>query len=237
MAIQIICTGCGTKLNAPDAMAGKKGRCPNCRTVFRIPLPEQAAVSMAGSAASAEKSEAGKQSSLIHVDSLPSLNPTRGFPKRMGLHNLYVIMGADRTAAFYKLEGGWQLNVGRGFASARQENSMVPEQGGFTLVEGIVRETENGRRLFGIQFFQIGGEGSLTAITRDKDEILNKLTGRTTLTLPQKRHFLSFLRDQYFPSFTEDAPEIIDYLIGEDFHSKQVGDCRCDNTEGLPLEE
>ncbi len=37
MKISFACTGCGKTLNAPDELAGKRVRCPNCRTVLAIP--------------------------------------------------------------------------------------------------------------------------------------------------------------------------------------------------------
>jgi hypothetical protein len=33
------CTNCGRKLRVPDATAGKKGRCPQCKVVLTVPAP------------------------------------------------------------------------------------------------------------------------------------------------------------------------------------------------------
>lgn len=231
MPIRIVCAQCGVKLDAPDTLAGKKGKCPKCGTIFRIPVPDAPAVPMEQPAADKKN-----ESSTIVVSDLPSLNSTAGNPKRLEWNNLYVVLGSDRIVAYLKQGEGWQLNVGKGFVSARQENQMIPEQGEFVLLEGNVHETENGRRLVGIQFFKINGRADLMAISRSDGEILEKITGRTTLLLTQKRQFLTFLRDHYFPAFTDDAPEIVDFLLGEDFHSEQIGDCACENTDGLPHE-
>jgi phage FluMu protein Com len=38
MAISIHCPGCGKKLNAPDSAAGRKARCPHCKTVVTLPM-------------------------------------------------------------------------------------------------------------------------------------------------------------------------------------------------------
>jgi RsiW-degrading membrane proteinase PrsW (M82 family) len=40
MSIEVTCN-CGKSLKAPDAAAGKKGRCPGCGAVLAIPLPPQ----------------------------------------------------------------------------------------------------------------------------------------------------------------------------------------------------
>lgn len=37
MAIQVVCSACGRKLNAPDASAGSRGKCPACGEVLEIP--------------------------------------------------------------------------------------------------------------------------------------------------------------------------------------------------------
>lgn len=232
MPIRVVCSQCGAKLDAPDALAGKKGKCPKCGTIFRIPVPDVRPLPVEQSFAAGKKNG----SSAIAVSDLPSLNLTAENPKRLQWNNLYVLLGSDRIVAYLKQGEGWQLNVGKGFVSARQENQMIPEQGEFVLLEGNVRETENGRRLVGIQFFKIAGRADLMAISRSDGEILERITGRTALLLPQKRQFLSFLRDHYFAAFTDDAPEIVDFLLGEDLHSERIGDCACENTEGLPLQ-
>lgn len=36
MSVHLICEGCGTRLRAKDAAAGKKGRCPKCKRVMTI---------------------------------------------------------------------------------------------------------------------------------------------------------------------------------------------------------
>src|SRR5690348_7198538 len=39
MPITIECPQCHKRLNAPDNMAGKQAKCPNCKTVMVIPEP------------------------------------------------------------------------------------------------------------------------------------------------------------------------------------------------------
>ncbi|MGE3804411.1 MAG: hypothetical protein AB7K24_07045, partial [Gemmataceae bacterium] len=43
MSIAFSCTSCGKSFRVPDDMAGKKGKCPQCQTVFRIPVEGKAA--------------------------------------------------------------------------------------------------------------------------------------------------------------------------------------------------
>jgi len=41
MAIGFQCKHCGKKIEAPDKLAGKRGRCPKCRTTLIIPGPAE----------------------------------------------------------------------------------------------------------------------------------------------------------------------------------------------------
>jgi predicted RNA-binding Zn-ribbon protein involved in translation (DUF1610 family) len=42
--IQVVCSSCHSKFNAPDSAAGKKTKCPKCGGVIEIPTPKPAAV-------------------------------------------------------------------------------------------------------------------------------------------------------------------------------------------------
>ncbi len=44
MAIETICQGCGRRLRVPDAHAGRKARCPECRLVYVVPAAESAGI-------------------------------------------------------------------------------------------------------------------------------------------------------------------------------------------------
>jgi len=41
MAIDFQCKHCGKRIEAPDKLAGKRGKCPKCRTTLVIPEPAQ----------------------------------------------------------------------------------------------------------------------------------------------------------------------------------------------------
>jgi|SRR5579875_1735396 phage FluMu protein Com len=46
MPISIVCQSCGSRLNAPDNMAGRKAKCPRCRTVLTIQTAAPKSVSL-----------------------------------------------------------------------------------------------------------------------------------------------------------------------------------------------
>ncbi|HUX02100.1 MAG: hypothetical protein WBD63_05575 [Phycisphaerae bacterium] len=56
MPITTTCPGCGKQMEAPDKAAGRKARCPHCRSVVEI--PGEAAAAAPGEAVSAEVVEA-----------------------------------------------------------------------------------------------------------------------------------------------------------------------------------
>ena len=50
MPTTVLCTNleCGTQLDCPDEYAGKKARCPECKTVVEVPAPSQEQIHMLG---------------------------------------------------------------------------------------------------------------------------------------------------------------------------------------------
>lgn len=41
MKISVICESCGQRLSVPEALAGRQGKCPQCRYPIKIPVPGQ----------------------------------------------------------------------------------------------------------------------------------------------------------------------------------------------------
>ncbi|NLE38127.1 MAG: hypothetical protein GX621_08910, partial [Pirellulaceae bacterium] len=41
MPINVLCPKCRKKLSAPDAMAGKRAKCPHCGQLMQLPAPRQ----------------------------------------------------------------------------------------------------------------------------------------------------------------------------------------------------
>lgn len=42
MKISVVCDGCGRRLEVDPALAGRRGKCPNCRQIITIPAAEKA---------------------------------------------------------------------------------------------------------------------------------------------------------------------------------------------------
>ena len=150
--------------------------------------------------------------------------PPRLRPLRLQPNNLYVVLGSDKEIAYWKNNEGWFVNVGTGYQSVKRAPERLPEVGNFVLVEGYVVVTDAGRRLKALRFKELTGRGVLNALIRSETEILEKAKTRTTLSQAQKRFMLEHIRKNYFYEFTDDAPEIIEYLTGYDAHMTSVGE-------------
>ncbi len=207
MTIRVVCASCGSKLDAKDELRGQTRRCPKCGNPVLIEPAEQ------------------NVSSMIR----PDVPETSGEGEvgvqqlRIEPNNLYVVLGSDKEIAYYKQNEGWFLNVGSGYQAIKRVPDQVPDVGNYVLVEGYVVNTDNGRRLKGLRFRALSGRGVLNALVRSETEILEKAKFPTTLSQAQKRFMLEHIRKHYFFEFTEDAPEITEYLTGFDAHLTEVG--------------
>ncbi len=212
MTIRVICKHCGSKIDAKDELRGQTRRCPKCRNPILI-VP-------------AEPTTSDVQRVEIQSSTSPSIvvNEPQLKIKRLRPDNLYVILGSDREIAYWKSAEGWFVNVGNGFEAVKRAPDKLPDVGTFVLAEGYVAQTDNGRRLKGIRFKQLSGRGVLKCLAYgDAAEILDKAKDPAIPTGSQKRFLLQHIRNHYFFEFTDDAPEITEYLTGFDSHSHEVG--------------
>ncbi|MDO5309445.1 MAG: hypothetical protein Q4G03_08130 [Planctomycetia bacterium] len=208
MTIRVICKSCGSKLDAKDHLLGQVRNCPKCKNPVLIePAPTQTSQQPQTQIVQATQEEAE-----------PGLKIKRLMPD-----NLYVILGNDKEIAFWKSNEGWFLNVGVGFEQIKRVANEVPDMGDFVLVEGYVEQTDDGRRLKGLRFWKLSGRNVLNALVHSEAAILEKATQPTTLSSSQKRFLLNHIRKNYFPAFTDDAPDVVEYLLSVDAHSHSVG--------------
>ena len=205
MSIRVVCKSCGSKLDAKDELRGQTRRCPKCGA----PVLIEPAESTQPSVSSAELQGETEATGLKQL--------------RMKQDNLYLVLGSDKEIAFWKANEGWFLSVGNGFQSVKRVPDSIPDVGNYVLVEGYVKQTDAGRRLMGLRFRALHGRGVLNSLLRSETEILEKAAEGTALTQAQKRFVLQHIRQHYFFEFTEDAPEITEYLTGFDAHAHEIG--------------
>lgn len=211
MTIRIICKHCNSKIDAKDELRGQTRRCPKCRNPILI---EPTVMT---------RPESTQQSSSTETTSETPLKV-----RQLRLDNIYVILGNDREIAFWKKAEGWFINVGNGFEAIKRAPEKLPDVGTFILAEGYVKQTDNGRKLKGLRFKQLSGRGVLKALIYSEVAILEKAKEPAVPSSAQKKLLLQHIRKHYFFEFTDETPEIIDYLTGFDSHSHEIGTFEAD---------
>jgi len=129
-------------------------------------------------------------------------------PQQLEFHNRYFILGVDRLVAVWEGSKGWHINVGSGFAPARNNMAAIPDNGTFAFVE-MVMESGVPQKLV---ISKIATRGALTVLFRDANAILGKLEEPVDLTVAQKDVLLRHLRQMFMSTILDDAGDVIDYL-------------------------
>ena len=187
---QIHCPSCGSKLNAKASMEGQTRNCPRCKTSILIQRYYDLDDPAVGSPDSTMPTE-----SVVRAQTLE-------------FQNRYFILGLDRLIAAWEGNTGWYVNVGSGFAPARNNMAAVPDQGIFAFVE-MMMDAGIPHRL---NISKISSRGALTVLFRDAHAILGKLEEPTELTAAQKDVLLRYLRQIFMSSVLDGADNVIAYL-------------------------
>jgi hypothetical protein len=213
--IRVTCTGCGSKLNAKDELAGQMRKCPKCAQPLKIIADPQAdAASMAVDEASPDQP--------IHAATEEHL-PTLNLLERLNREHHYLICDKTHLVAAWENNGqGWMLKTGAGFISAKRNREKLPAQGDFKLVELKFVIMPDGKRLSGLAAYQLANRWALTTLDQADDLIVGKITNFGFLNKDQKNVVRQALRDQFMRQVWEHAAEVLDYLGNTDYHSPGV---------------
>jgi len=205
--IRIVCTHCGSRLNAKDELAGQTRKCPKCAQPVLIsgePLPEEV--------------------SQVHVSTDPGL-PIVDLPDRLNRQSHYLICDKTHVIAQWENNGnGWMIRGAGGFSSARRNRDALPSEGDFKLVELKFAMTPDGKRLSGLATYQLATRWALNALCQGDDAILEKAAGLGSLNRDQKNAVRLMLREQFMRPVWENSTEVLEYLSNADFHAHGVGD-------------
>jgi len=192
---QIFCPSCNSKLNAKVSLEGQTRNCPKCKTPILIQQhfdlddpPEK----------SSEESPEPVAAGADHVRA-----------RQLEFHNRYFVLSLDRVIAVWEGSKGWLVNVGSGFAPARNNMAAIPDNGVFAFVE-MIMESGIPQKLV---ISQISSRGALIALYRDADAILGKLEKTVDLTVAQKDVLLRHLRQMFMSSVLDEAEDVIAYLM------------------------
>jgi len=188
---QIRCPSCNSKLNAKASLIGQTRNCPKCKTPILIQQPSNL-----------------DEPAAAPPDPITASSASLRAPQLVFQHR-YFILGLDRLIAVWEGSQGWQVNVGNGFAPARNNMGMIPDQGVFAFVE----MTMNAGIPHKLLISNISSRGALTVLFRDEHAILGTLEEPVDLTVEQKSILLNHLRQMFMSSVLDEAHEVINYLV------------------------
>jgi hypothetical protein len=188
---QIHCPSCNSKLNAKVSLIGQTRNCPKCKTPVLI--QQQRFVLD-------DPAEGLPESTVESADSVRS--------QKLEFHHRYFVLGLDRVIAVWEGNKGWYVNVGTGFAPARNNLSAIPDQGVFAFVE-MTMDSGIPQKL---HISRISTRGALTVLFRDANAILGKLEESVDLTASQKDVLLRHLRQMFMANVLDSADNVVAYL-------------------------
>ena len=188
---QIRCPSCNSKLNAKVSLIGQIRNCPKCKTPVLIQ----------------QRFDLDDPQGGLLESATADTNSVR--PPQLEYQNRYFILGLDRLVAVWEGSKGWLVNVGSGFAPARNNLAAIPDQGVFAFVE-MIMDSGIPQKL---QISRISSRGALTVIFRDGNAILSKLEEHVDLTAAQKDVLLRHLRQMFMSSVLDGADHVIAYLV------------------------
>jgi hypothetical protein len=193
-SFQIFCPSCNSKLNAKASLLGQTRPCPKCQTPVLI------------------QQRFDLDAPLVE-SSPPEADKVTIRAQQLEYHNRYFILGTDRVIAVWEASKGWLINVGSGFASARANQTAIPDQGVFAFVEMTM---ESGIPQ-GLQISKISSRGALTVLFRDANAILGKLEEPVDLTVAQKDVLLRHLRQTFMSTVLDGADAVVAYLTSPSY--------------------
>jgi hypothetical protein len=210
--IRIQCSGCGSKLNAKDELAGQTRTCPKCGQPNHIP--------QAGPSAETPETPA-VEGAEQHAQAVNEAHlPTRHFPARLDRQNRYLILDKTKLVALWeKQTSGWMLKTGFGFVQATRNYDQLPAQGDFKLVELQMRMADEGLRLDGLLCYQLAKRWALTNLDKGDDKILKSIMAYGFLNKQQKAAVQKILKEFFMRNVWEGATDVLDYLANSDYHS------------------
>ncbi len=212
MTIRVTCKNCRSKINAKDELLGQTRRCPKCQEPLLIePDPQPVSAVVVNDAPA-----------LGSVPEVNRLDETVLLPVKLNYDHKYFILNQDRILAMWEVAQGWMFNVGTGFSPAKRNISLIPDQGTFAMVELVITRVDEGLRLTGLNVFKISARAALLALTRNDDEICEKIDGPEPLSRPQKACMITYMRKNFMAEFLSQAEPVMDYLSNNDWLSTRV---------------
>ena len=192
--IRTRCPHCQEPVKAPDSLAGKKGRCPECRGVIHLPAGKSAIESVGPSIQHSTNTQAGL--ALAVPDSL-----------RRNCH--YLICSSREIVARWDDDGkGWMIRIKDGFVKATQNPKQIPSMGNYIFIEIEITKKDAGQQLTGVHGFSLPGDFVLNKLTKkNENTILEGVEGTAALNDRQRALVRQRVNAKYLPNIWDDAVE------------------------------
>jgi hypothetical protein len=214
--IRVVCSSCGTKLNAKEKIAGQTRPCPKCGQPIYITVPE---------GIESLPSIPMEEPAAEHPGLLGSKQrlPSQHLLDRLNRHNRYWICDSTHVAAVWANDGkGWLLKTNAGMVSASRNREQVPCEGNFVLVELKMGTVEEGMKLQGITAYKLPHRWALPTIAESDDAICGKVAGYGILTREQKGVIRLALKEHFMYEIWEGATKVLEFLSNADAHTHSV---------------
>ena len=206
--IRVICEKCQSQLDAKDELLGQVRKCPRCQNpVTIVPVQEK------------DIPATPEIVSDIIINEVEGLKPGR-FPSELDFRNKYCICSNDSVVAIWELGKGWSYKAGQGFVNAAKNRDIIPEKGDYTLVEIVVRESDDAKRPCEVNAYRLNSRWALPEIASGNDAILAKIQSESQLSSNQKNFVLDYLKTVYMPDFLYQSKELIRFLRDDDTESQ-----------------
>ena len=189
--IRTRCPHCQEPVKAPDSLAGKKGRCPECGGVIPLPIG---------------KSEIESAASIQH-----SANAQAGLalavPESLRRNCHYLICSNREIVARWDDDGkGWMIRIKDGFVKATQNPKQIPSMGNYVFIEIEITKKDVGQQLTGVHGFSLPGDFVLNKLTKkNENTILEGVEGTAELNDRQRALVRQRINAKYLPNIWDDA--------------------------------
>jgi len=217
--ISVTCPKCGSKIGANDELLGERRNCPKCgnplvispRASANAPAPAGVGIAQPKADSAADGADLGAVKKLDAIERLNRLN-------------YYVVLNKASIVCAWENDGrGWMLRTSAGMIPANRNFDQLPGQGNFQMVELKLSVSDKGKRLHGLQVYQLAQRYALTAIEKGDDNVCKRIIGSCGLNKDQKHQVRKLIREQFMRHVWEDSTNVFEFLASPDQHTTGVG--------------
>ena len=216
--IRVTCSKCNARLKLPDAIIGKKFRCPRCKAVMTAPID------LEGPDEDEEESESESLDVSTDNNAPAEEQGIAATPKlgKLNANAVYFLVGAENLVGQWKLDTGWQVKGTQGLLPAKANAQLIPASGKFLLIEALCELTDQGKKLKKLTIYKLGPSDAAKRISGEPTAILSLITGYGTLTKNQKNAVLAAIKNVFMREIWGGAEKIREFLLGFDSHTSTI---------------